>query len=163
MIKLKKFTDNDIPKLISQLESKGIRFLYQFGGINYKFPLDFYQIKQTMDDKFNLLFNVINNDGQSIGHCQIIRLDQKNHKASIARLLIYEEYRAKGLGKLMIQELLSFAKSIGLKYITLRVFDFNISAIKCYEYIGFKKTFEEYLNIKDLKEKWKIISMEIKI
>ncbi|MED7818773.1 MULTISPECIES: hypothetical protein [unclassified Francisella] len=59
MIKLKKFTDNDIPKLISQLESKDIRFLYQFGGINYKFPLDFYQIKQTMDDKFNLLFNVI--------------------------------------------------------------------------------------------------------
>lgn len=63
----------------------------------------------------------------------------------------------------MIQELLGFAKSIGLQYITLRVFDFNISAIKCYESIGFKKTFEEYLNIKDLEEKWKIISMEREI
>jgi RimJ/RimL family protein N-acetyltransferase len=163
MIKLEKFTQKNIPELLSQLEDQDIRFLYQFGGINYKFPLDSDQIIQTMDSKSDLLFNVQDNIGKSIGHCQIIRLDQENRKASIGRLLIYKEYRSKGYGKLMIQELLSFAKSIGLQYITLRVFDFNISAIKCYENIGFKKTFEEYLDIENLKEKWKIISMEIEI
>ncbi|WP_143384220.1 GNAT family N-acetyltransferase, partial [Francisella tularensis] len=110
----------------------------QFGGINYQFPLDYLQIKQTMDNKSNLLFNVLDDEDKSIGHCQIIRLDQANKKASIGRLLIYEEYRAKGLGKLMIKKLLEFAKSIGLKNISLRVFDFNNSAIKCYETIGFE-------------------------
>ncbi|WP_150467982.1 GNAT family N-acetyltransferase [Francisella sp. SYW-9] len=163
MIELEKFTQKNIPELLSQLEGQDIRFLYQFGGINYKFPLDSNQIIQTMESRSNLLFNVLDNNGKSIGHCQIIRLDQKNRKASIGRLLIYKEYRSKGYGKLMIQGLLGFAKSIGLQYITLRVFDFNISAIKCYENMGFKKIFEEYLDIKDLEEKWKIISMEIEI
>ncbi|GMN89437.1 GNAT family N-acetyltransferase [Francisella sciaenopsi] len=163
MIKLEKFTENNIPDLLSELKEYDIRFLYQFGGINYQFPLDYLQIKQTMDNKLNLLFNVINDESKSIGHCQIIRLDQANKKASIGRLLIYEQYRAKGFGKLMIKKLLEFAKSIGLKNISLRVFDFNNSAIKCYEAIGFEKTIEEYIDIPGLKEKWKIISMEIEI
>ncbi|AHH45887.1 aminoglycoside 6-adenylyltransferase [Francisella tularensis subsp. holarctica PHIT-FT049] len=116
-----------------------------------------------METKSNLLFNVLDDEDKSVGHCQIIRLDQANKKASIGRLLIYEEYRAKGLGKLMIKKLLEFAKSIGLQNISLRVFDFNNSAIKCYETIGFEKTIEEYIDIPSLKEKWKIISMEIEI
>ncbi|EET20298.1 acetyltransferase [Francisella philomiragia subsp. philomiragia ATCC 25015] len=35
--------------------------------------------------------------------------------------------------------------------------------MKCYEAIGFEKTIEEYIDIPSLKEKWKIISMEIEI
>lgn len=161
MIKLEKFTENNIPELLSELAGQDIRFLYKFAGINYQFPLDYNQIKQTKDNKYNLLFNVVNNEGESIGHCQIIRLDQVNYTASIGRLLIYEEYRSKGFGKLMIKKLLEFAKSIGLQNISLRVFDFNISAIKCYETIGFEKTSEEYIDIPNLEEKWKIISMKI--
>ncbi|MDE5002681.1 GNAT family N-acetyltransferase, partial [Francisella tularensis] len=96
--------------------------------------------KQTMDNKSNLIFNVLDVEDKSVGHCQIIRLDQDNKKASIGRLLIYEEYRAKGLGKLRIKKLLEFAKSIGLKNISLRVFDFTNSAITCDETIGLEKT-----------------------
>ncbi|AJI56717.1 acetyltransferase, GNAT family protein [Francisella philomiragia] len=66
MIKLEKFTENNIPDLLSELKEYDIRFLYQFGGINYQFPLDYLQIKQTMDNKLNLLFNVINDESKSI-------------------------------------------------------------------------------------------------
>ncbi|WP_407637670.1 hypothetical protein [Francisella persica] len=48
----------------------------------------------------------------------------------------------------MIQELLKYTKiNLNLEKINLRVFDFNISAIKCYEAIGNEKrkiTFNGY-------------------
>ncbi|MDE4944932.1 GNAT family N-acetyltransferase, partial [Francisella tularensis] len=79
--------------------------------INSQFHLFYIQIKQTMDINSNLLFNVLDDEDNSIGHCQIIRLDQAKKKASIGRLLIYEEYRAEGLGKLMRNKLFEFALS----------------------------------------------------
>ncbi|MDE4972093.1 GNAT family N-acetyltransferase, partial [Francisella tularensis subsp. holarctica] len=37
------------------------------------------------------------------------------------------------------------------------------SAMNWYETIGFENTIEEYIDIPSLKEKWKIISMDIEI
>ncbi|MDE5041608.1 GNAT family N-acetyltransferase, partial [Francisella tularensis subsp. holarctica] len=77
---------SNISDLLSELNRHDIRFLYIFVGINYQFPLDYLQIKLTMDNKSNLLFNVLDDEDTSIGLCQIIRLDQANKKASIGRL-----------------------------------------------------------------------------
>lgn len=64
----------------------------------------------------------------------------------------------------IIQELLKYAKNnLNLENINIRVLDFNILAIKCYESIGFRKISEEYMDIPNLNEKWKIISMVIEI
>ena len=46
-----------------------------------------------MVNKSNLLFKVIDDEGENIGHCQIIRLDLEKRHASIGRLLIYNKYR----------------------------------------------------------------------
>ncbi|MFC4892482.1 GNAT family N-acetyltransferase [Pseudofrancisella aestuarii] len=161
MISLEKFTENDIKDLLNWLDGTDIRFLYQFGGINYKFPLDEAQIKQTMQNDKVLLFRVTNSLGRSIGHCQIIRLDLDNRTASIGRLLISDKERNKGLGSVMIKKLLSYAKQeLGLQEISLKVFDFNISAIRCYERLGFIAYDKETLDIPNLNERWELILMK---
>ncbi len=64
----------------------------------------------------------------------------------------------------MISLYLRYVKNnLNLENINIRVFDFNILAIKCYEAIGFRKISEEYMDIPNLNEKWKIISMVIEI
>ena len=64
----------------------------------------------------------------------------------------------------MISLYLKYAKNnLNLENINIRVFEFNILAIKCYETIGFRKISEEYMDIPNLNEKWKIISMVIEI
>lgn len=164
MITLKRFEEEDVLELLAELKNTDIRFLYKFAGVNYRFPLDDKQLKQTMDNKSNLLFKVIDIKGNNVGHCQILRLDLQNHSASIGRLLIYSKYRNKGFGKLMIQKLLKLAKdNLGLKDISLRVFEFNISAIKCYEVIGFRIVSEELIDIPNISERWKIITMVLSL
>ena len=86
--RLEKFTESNISKFLSELSGEDIKFLYQFGGINYRYPLDRNQLNNIMVNKSNLLFKVIDDEGENIGHCQIIRLDLEKRHASIGRLLI---------------------------------------------------------------------------
>lgn len=59
----------------------------------------------------------------------------------MCRFLIGEEkFRSKGIGAQALKELLRIGfKDLNFKKITLGVYDFNHSAIKCYEKAGFVK------------------------
>lgn len=64
----------------------------------------------------------------------------------------------------MIKKLLSYAKQeLGLQEVSLKVFDFNISAIRCYERLGFIAYDKETLDIPNLNERWELISMRIEL
>jgi len=55
------------------------------------------------------------------------------------RILIVKEYRGKGLGKIMIQELLNKASGVGLHHIQLSLVETQVKEIKVFERMGFKK------------------------
>ena len=66
--------------------------------------------------------------------------DRKNNSATLARILIGPgEFRSKGLGFQLVLELMKYSfRYLKVHRLTLNVFSFNDSAIKCYQKAGFK-------------------------
>jgi RimJ/RimL family protein N-acetyltransferase len=104
-----------------------------------------------------------------IGHAEINRIDSKNKSARLCRILIADKSdRNRGYGQMIINKLLKIGfEELNLHRIDLGVFDFNKSAIKCYEKCGFKKEgllrdsfvieneFYSVFNMSILREEWK--------
>lgn len=59
-------------------------------------------------------------------------------EAHITNIAVKATERGKGIGKLLVSELISRAKLLGIKYMTLEVRDNNEAAIRLYEGFGFK-------------------------
>lgn len=80
-------------------------------------------------------------DGKIKGSCSIKRRPWKKRHRGVLGVSISKDMRGKGLGKLLIKEIISLAKKklSGLKSVELYVFDYNKRAQHVYEKIGFKK------------------------
>ncbi|WP_278337118.1 GNAT family N-acetyltransferase [Clostridium cavendishii] len=80
-----------------------------------------------------------------VGIIELREIDKRNKIGRICKFLILDKTnRGKGIGKKALIEVLRIGfEEFKLKKITLGVFEFNESAIKCYEGVGFKK--EKYI------------------
>ena len=71
-----------------------------------------------------------------------------------------ENHRGKGLGQIIMQQLLDFGyQHFPNKSAELNVFDWNIGAIKCYEKIGFKLNPEIKKEVQIGNEIWTSVNM----
>ena len=75
-----------------------------------------------------------------IGKCGFTRVNWKNRLAELAILIGDKEYRGKGYGTDAIQTLCRFGfEEMNLHKIKATVFDFNQSALRCYEKCAFER------------------------
>lgn len=167
MIKLEKFDRNDFERLISWISND--RFLLQWGGPQYTFPLDVKQLEDTLSMAYgkqpkHIVFKAIDDDTNDVvGHVELMRIDYSKKTSHIGRVLIGEsEVRRKGKGSLMLKQLIRFAfDDMGFDSLTLAVFDFNESAIQCYKKLGFKQI-EFRKNARNYREEyWNLIIMKL--
>ncbi len=139
MIRLEEFTNNDFNRFINWIGD--VKFMYQFAGPVFKFPITTEQLTDYISDKNRKAFKVVEIETEKvIGHGEIGRIDLTNRNARLCRILIADkDDRNKGLGALIINELLKIGfTTLNLHRLDLGVFDFNKSAIRCYEKCGFK-------------------------
>jgi RimJ/RimL family protein N-acetyltransferase len=159
MIILQKFTKRDYNGLISWIDSK--ETLMQFARPGFTFPLTSEQLDKSLSDKNRFAFTVIDTEsGDCIGHSEIYL---KEASASLGRILIGdEELRGKGLGKKIVIQLLDYSFNIlNQSQVELNVFDWNISAIKCYEKVGFTINPEKKAERKINGETWVALNMTL--
>ena len=77
-------------------------------------------------------------------------LDYKCPKrGEITELIVSKEVRSKGIGKLLMDRLEEYFKSVGCEYILVDVFAYNDNAIKFYEKDGYHSRME--VKIKEIK------------
>lgn len=160
MVTLEQFDENDFERLISWVDTE--EMLVQFAGPLFSFPLTIEQLQEYKNDKNRHLFKVIEPDKHVIGHAELFQSDDEK-TVRICRVLIGDKTkRGQGIGQQIINELLniSFVK-LDKENVELNVYDWNISAIKCYEKVGFavnpNKTFESEVN----GDVWTAINMAI--
>lgn len=60
--------------------------------------------------------------------------------ATVCQICINPVYQRKGLGSMLIEEMIKDCRTENVRNITLEVRDHNVAAIKLYEKYGFKKT-----------------------
>ena len=144
MIELRAFKKQDCDRLISWIPDA--RFLMQFAGPQYTFPLDRKQIYNTIkntEGDFPSLYMfkaVLLPEDKVIGHVELMNIDRDERTTHMGSVLIGDpDYRGKGLGSEMIKRAVDFAFNIlGVKEVTLTVYDFNETDISCYRRIGFE-------------------------
>ncbi|MFE5431234.1 GNAT family N-acetyltransferase [Peribacillus simplex] len=145
MIELKYFERSDFQQLINWIDTP--EFLLQWGGPNFSFPLteeqlENYLIDANKDDSNTLVYGVLHKaTGKVIGHISLGNIDRKHKSARVGKVLVGDkDVRGKGIGQLMMKEILKVAfDELRLHRVSLGVFDFNTSAIACYEKEGFVK------------------------
>jgi RimJ/RimL family protein N-acetyltransferase len=136
MIKIEPFGIMDFEQLISWVDSE--ETLIQFAGPIFTYPLTTKQLMQYMQDKNRYAYKVMDVlKDQTIGHAEIYLLN--SHTAILCRLIIGNpKHRGKGLGQEIVSHILNIAfTQLGVEKTELNVFDWNTSAIKCYEKTGF--------------------------
>ena len=145
MIELKLFERADFQQLINWIENP--EFLLQWGGPNFNFPLDEPQLENYLkgandEDSDVLIYSVFEKETEKIiGHISLGKIDPTNKSARVGKVLVGDRnVRGKGIGQQMMTEILKIAfDDLDLHRVSLGVFDFNSSAIACYEKAGFKK------------------------
>ncbi|NLC92681.1 MAG: GNAT family N-acetyltransferase [Treponema sp.] len=148
MIKLEKINHSDFMQIVKWNKDTSSDFLQQWAGREYCFPLSIGQIEEKYttcdvngEDSSNYSFKILDENKTMIGCIDLLRINYEKKHATVGKFLIGEkENRNKGYGKQIIKEALNIAfNKLNLEKIRLCVYDFNISAINCYESVGFKK------------------------
>lgn len=58
-------------------------------------------------------------------------------EADIMNIVVKKRYRNNGIGSILLENLISYSKSLNLKTVTLEVNDHNLSAIRLYDKFNF--------------------------
>jgi RimJ/RimL family protein N-acetyltransferase len=146
MIKLEYFGREDFKQLIQWMNNEHL--ITNWAGSLFKFPLtedslDWY-IEDTndMEESDAFIYKAVSTTtGETVGHISLGSVSQKNKSARISRVLIGNtSERGKGYCTGMIKGVLKIGfEDLRLHRISLGVYDFNTSAIRCYEKCGFVK------------------------
>ncbi|MCU5376021.1 GNAT family N-acetyltransferase [Bacillus cereus] len=140
LIKLEPFKRSDFKQLIGWIDSE--EFLIRWSGKAFSYPLNEQQLEKYIESVNTLAFKVIDEESKKvIGHISLGQIDNINKSARIGKVLVGDkEMRGRSIGKHMMKAVLQIAfEELKLHRVTLGVYDFNMSAISCYEKIGFVK------------------------
>ncbi|ANE85729.1 MULTISPECIES: GNAT family protein [Bacillus] len=140
VIKLESFKKSDFKQLINWINSE--EFLIQWSGNAFTFPLDEQQLEKYIESANTLAFKVVDEETSDvIGHISLGQIDNINKSARIGKVLVGNtKMRGRSIGKHTMKAVLHIAfDELKLHRVTLGVYDFNTSAISCYEKIGFVK------------------------
>ena len=134
------FLRTDFDRLISWVPTSEL--LMQWTGLVFRHPLTTYQLDAHLsyaeeNPGRRKIWNALEAD-VVVGHIELNNIWEHDRKASICRVIIDPDARGRSLGRKMVQAALKFGfANLKLHRIELGVWDFNQSAIRCYEACGF--------------------------
>ncbi|MCP4115075.1 MAG: GNAT family N-acetyltransferase [Desulfobacteraceae bacterium] len=165
-IRLERFLESDCDPLIDSVPDA--RFLLQWAGPNYLYPLDAAQLKRTLakatgDQPSVKVFKaVLWRTSETVGHIQLMNIDYSRACCRIGRVMIFPGHQGAGLGKEMVRLAVREAfDNLDLVEITLGVFDFNKAAIATYQRLGFKVNGLKTGVVSFRDEAWNLMEMKL--
>jgi len=168
MIILEPFTEADFSQLISWIDNE--RLLKEWSGGLFSFPLTEDSLRWYIEDANDLensevfIYKAIDTStGETVGHISLGSISQHHKAGRITRVLVGNTAaRGQGYGQAMIKAILAIGfQDLGLHRISLGVYDFNRSAIRCYERAGMHRegTLRDVVRYGD--EYWSLVEMSI--
>ena len=169
MIRLEYFTKEDFQQLINWIHDEHL--LTNWAGSLFRFPLTESSLDWYLEDANVLgqsdvfIYKAIDIATEEVvGHISLGGISRKNRSARISRVLVGNTAaRGKGYCTAMIKAVLKVGfDELKLHRITLGAYDFNKSAIRCYEKAGFsiEGVNRDVLQYKE-GEFWSLVEMSI--
>ncbi|MGN0602240.1 MAG: GNAT family N-acetyltransferase [Oscillospiraceae bacterium] len=146
MIRLRPFKPDD-SKIICNWFDNEKTFDFWSGG-QYTYPLTAEQFithyAEYEQDERAWMMTALDESGEVCGHFIFRLADYEKNSIHIGHIVVSPEKRGQGLGKAMVKAALKYAVELmGMKRITLGVYEGNIPAQRCYESLGFKEFSKE--------------------
>lgn len=82
-------------------------------------------------------------DGQHVGHIFLVKHPEEPGTAKLRLLFVAKSARGKGLGQVLVDECVRFARAVGYKKVTLWTQSILAAAHHCYERAGFRMVRKE--------------------
>ena len=129
LIKYLKETAKETPYLLREEDEINLAVEDEKGFINMRLEMD------------KALMLVAYIDGKHVGCCSfspVAPFKRLAHRCGMS-IALYQEYWGCGIGSIMLETALRYAKEVGYEQVELEVVSSNTKAIKLYEKCGFKK------------------------
>jgi len=138
-VRLRAVEREDIPRFLKWLNDPDLRRF-----LNMYLPLSRAQeeewFEQQLKDEGQRLFAIETMEGEHIGNIGLHRINWKDRCAELGVFIGESQFWGQGYGADAVRTLVRLAfEEMGLHRISLRVFDFNERAIRCYEKCGFRQ------------------------
>jgi len=168
MVRLEYFTKDDYDQLIEWIHDEYI--LTNWAGSLFRFPLNASKLDWYLENANDLatsdvlIYKAIDtHTNMTIGHISLGSINRGDRSARITRVLVGDTCeRGRGVCQGMIKAILPIGfKDLNLHRISLGVYSFNKSAIRCYEKVGFtiEGTMRDVKQFKD--EYWSLVEMSM--
>lgn len=145
-IELKPLAESDFLLIVEWVNVHDKDFTFLWAGNTYSYPLTVKQMEDHYRDGINsinsgvFIYKIVDDETEEmIGTIQLGRMNMAKKEAVVGRFLLKtQEYRSKGIGTAVLNELVRIGfEDFHLQTIKLNVFHINIQAIRCYEKVGF--------------------------
>lgn len=163
MMRLRPYKPCDGDKIASWIQDE--KTFAMWSACRYQYPMTGAQLNARMDgaaDNPNeFMMTALDEGGEPVGYFLLRNADYEANSIHIGFIVVDSGKRGKGYGVQMLTLAKQYCFAIlGMKRITLGVYDCNERARKCYEKIGFRAYAEEEADFAFHGERWKVIAME---
>ena len=158
MLRLRPYNNKDASTILSWTKDEE-SFYKWTAGILGDYPIT--------EEQFNAVNNLMAftaiEDNEVVGFFTMRMPSESFDELRFGFVIVDNEKRGKGYGKMMLSLGLKYAKEIfGAKKVSLGVFENNESAYYCYKSVGFKDiTLDEIEKYNVLGEEWKCLELEV--
>ena len=108
----------------------------------FKYPLTVEQLQDYKNmyeqDEYGWIFVALDEEGTPVGHFLMRMADYEKESVHLGFIVIDPKKRGLGYGKEMVELAVKYAfELLGVRRVTLGVYDINTNAKRCYENVGF--------------------------
>ncbi len=160
MIRISSLEKSDVNQIVTWNLGKDADFLTQWAGRGYRYPITEDQITERLDTTADSGYKIfgIKMDENLIGTIELMKIDLNSNSATIGHFLLDPAITGNGYGTKALKSFVEYVfDNTPIIKLDLSVFDFNKTAIRCYEKTGFVKTTEVIR-----PNGWIAITMEIR-
>ena len=144
MIRLRPYKPGDAWNLLEWWENAGEEDFLMWSCGEFSYPLaieelDGYFARWCLQETDGWPMTALDEKGTPVGHFLVRKTDYEDAEARVGFIMTAPEIRGKGLGKEFAGQILRYVfQVLGMKKVSLAVFDKNTQAKACYEAAGFK-------------------------
>lgn len=146
MVRLRPFKKQDIDKILHWVENERQMIIWASGVFTY--PMTREQVlarveaAEAADDEW--VMAALDEQGEIIGQLYMRMVNYEENRVHLNMILLDPKRRGQGLGTEMVKKTAEYAFQIlGMKKMTLGVFECNTAAHRCYLKAGLHDTFLE--------------------
>lgn len=124
--------------IIKKATLENLEDIFKIEESVFAHPWSLESLKNLMEDENSVAFVAVDNE-VICGYCGVNTILDEGYITNVA---VLENYRKQGIGRMLVNALLDFAKEKSLAFLTLEVRKSNTPAINLYSKNGFEKVGE---------------------